>query len=244
MSKQLQEAARRLAASKNILVLTGAGISADSGIPTFRGKDGLWNNRRGEELASIDLLLEDPKLAWQWYDAMRVLISKNKPNPGHLALAALEKMRPDLALATQNIDGYHSDAGSRRVFELHGNFWRLRCMACGKMDENRQAPIKELPPKCACGGLLRPDIVLYGEQLPVEALEGAFARARESDFCLVVGTSCVVYPAALLPQAAKRNGAFLLEVNPENTQLSEYADMTINGTAAAVLPKLVHALQS
>ena len=239
MKDSFKAAAKRLKEAQKICVLTGAGISADSGVPTFRGKDGLWREMRGEELASIDLLEQNPLLAWQWYDAMRAVIAEKKPNPAHLALAQLQKKKPGLVLATQNIDGYHTAAGNKDVLELHGNFWRLSCMKCGKLSENRVAPMEKLPPKCVCGGLLRPDIVLYGEQLPAGALRLAFESARNCDLCLVVGTSCVVYPAALIPQEAKSAGAFILELNPESTPLSAYADLRLRGNAADILPQLI-----
>jgi NAD-dependent deacetylase len=239
MNDAIETAKLKLGKAKNVLVLTGAGISAESGVPTFRGTNGLWNNMSAEEVASIDTLNANPEMAWRWYDEMRGVIAANKPNPAHLALAQMEKKYRNFALATQNIDGYHTDAGSADVYELHGNFWKLHCMKCGAAQPNRAVPIGEIPPHCKCGGILRPDIVLFGEALPERAFKYSFAAAERCDVCIVIGTSCVVYPAALIPQIAKRNGAFLIEINPEKTALTPLADVSIHAPAAKTVPEFL-----
>jgi len=227
---------RRLAA------LTGAGISAESGVPTFRGNDGLWRKMDMAELFTPQALEEQPLLSWQLYDELRVKIAETRPNAGHRALAELAKER-QLAVITQNIDGLHQRAGSGEVFELHGTLWRLRCDTCGFREENTAAPLPALPPVCpGCSGVLRPDIVFFTESLPEAALAGAIRAAERCDLMLVIGTSGVVYPAAALPGAARSRGALLVEVNPEETALTYAMDYSIRATAAAALPWVATAL--
>jgi NAD-dependent deacetylase len=235
------EAARRLRAAESVLVVTGAGISAESGVPTFRGPEGLWRQYRPEDLATPAAFARDPKLVWEWYNWRRERIAPLKPNPAHHAVAALEARGRDFLLATQNVDGLHATAGSRRLVELHGTLWRLRCTVCRDVREDRRAPLPELPPRCACGGLLRPDVVWFGEVLPDDAVQKAFEAARRADVVLVIGTSSVVYPAASLPDVARQAGAYVVEVNPEPTPLTPLAHASIRGTAAAVVPSLVEA---
>ena len=239
MRDAIETVRQKLAKAKTVLTLTGAGISAESGVPTFRGTNGLWNNLSAEEVASIDTLQNNPELAWRWYDEMRGIIVANKPNPAHFALAEMEKKFKAFTLATQNIDGYHTAAGNTGVQELHGNLWQLSCMKCHAVSENRAFPIGVLPPRCKCGGILRPDIVLFGEALPTEAFERSFAAANHCDVCLVIGTSGVVYPAAMIPQIAKKNGAFLVEINPQDTPLTPLADIVLRGTAVDTVPALL-----
>ncbi|HUG53547.1 MAG TPA: NAD-dependent deacylase [Vicinamibacteria bacterium] len=233
------EVAARLRAADRVLVLTGAGVSAESGVPTFRGPGGLWRSHRPEDLATPEAFARDPALVWEWYAWRRQTIATLRPNPAHLALAAVEARSPHFLLATQNVDGLHQVAGSRRLVELHGSLWRLRCTTCGQSAEDGRVPLPELPPRCPCGARLRPDVVWFGEALPEHALGAAFAAAREADVVLVVGTSSLVYPAASLPQVARAAGAFVVEVNPEATPLTPLADVSLRGTAAAVVPTLV-----
>ena len=224
---------------QRVAVLTGAGISAESGVPTFRGEGGLWRQYRPEELATPEAFERDPRLVWEWYDWRRGLIGACQPNRAHHTLAEMEAQLPDFTLITQNVDGLHHMAGSRRVLELHGNIWRLRCLREGTSYEDRRTPLPELPPRCShCGALLRPDVVWFGEPLPSEILEAAFAAAAACQVMLVVGTSAVVQPAASLPLIARQNGAAIVEVNPQATPLSPFADLVLRQPAAQALPHL------
>jgi NAD-dependent deacetylase len=221
-----------------VTVLTGAGVSAESGVPTFRGADGLWRQYRAEDLATPEAFRRDPGLVWEWYDWRRQLIVRCQPNPAHHALADLEGRCPEFLLITQNVDGLHPRAGSRRIVELHGNLWRVRCLQDETTTENFEVPLPSLPPRCGCGGLLRPDVVWFGEALPAEALRQAFQAAESCDVFLVVGTSAVVQPAASLPLVAKRHGAYVVEVNLEPTPLTSMAHEAFHGKAGEILPRL------
>jgi NAD-dependent deacetylase len=234
-----KEVAARLRDARRVLVLTGAGISAESGVPTFRGAEGLWRQYRPEDLATADAFERDPRLVWEWYDWRRQRIAAAEPNAAHHALVALEARAPEFLLATQNVDGLHARAGSRRVRLLHGSLWHLRCIGCRRTTEDLRPSLPELPPRCACGSLCRPDVVWFGEALPRDVLYEAFAAAGKADVVLVVGTSSVVYPAAALPEAARAAGAFIIEVNPEETPLTRVASASLRGTAARVVPALV-----
>lgn len=223
---------------ESVIVLTGAGISAESGVPTFRGEGGLWRNFRPEQLATPDAFRRDPALVWEWYDWRRGLIAGCAPNAAHETLAEMEASLPDFTLITQNVDGLHQEAGSRAVLELHGNIWRARCTGCGRVTEDRQTPLPETPPHCPkCNSLLRPDVVWFGESLPPEVMEAAWAAAARCRLVLVIGTSAVVQPAASLPLAALRNGARLVEINPAETPLSVRAHEILRGPAAETLPR-------
>lgn len=232
------EARARLLSARRVLALTGAGISAESGVPTFRGHEGLWRQFRPEDLATPQAFARDPRLVWEWYASRRERIGAVRPNAGHEALARLEARVPEFLLATQNVDGLHALAGSRRLIELHGSIWQLRCVGCGLSREERSA-LGELPPRCACGALLRPGVVWFGENLPEDGLLKAFEAARAADVVVVVGTSSLVYPAAALPQAGLAGGAFVIEVNPEATPLSGLCQASLRGRAAELLPQLV-----
>ncbi len=226
-----------------VVVLTGAGISAESGIPTFRGKDGLWNKYSPTELATPEAFSRDPELVWKWYDWRRQLIAKAEPNDGHRTLAKMEELFPDFWLITQNVDGLHQRAGSKRVIELHGNIWKVRCVRCGEEGYDHRAPLPEIPPKCErCGGLLRPGVVWFGESLPMDALQRAYKLSEEADVFIVVGTSAQVYPAAELPLIAKRNGAKLIEVNPEETPITPHADVSLRESASTGLKRVLELL--
>ncbi|MEA3339336.1 MAG: NAD-dependent deacylase [Chloroflexota bacterium] len=221
----------------SVVVLTGAGVSAESGVPTFRGAGGLWRNFRPQQLATPDAFRRDPALVWEWYDWRRGLIGACTPNAAHEILAEMETALPDFTLITQNVDGLHLAAGNRNVLELHGNIWRTRCTGCGKVATDHRAPLPEIPPRCPeCGGLLRPDVVWFGESLPPGMLETAWAAAARCGLMLVVGTSAVVQPAASLPLAALENGARLVEINPAETPLSACAHEVIRAPAAEALP--------
>jgi len=235
----MEEVARALAASKSAVAFTGAGVSAESGVPTFRGAGGLWERYRPEELATPEAFERDPVLVWRWYKWRQELIYAADPNPAHLALAELERLGVLKAVITQNVDGLHRKAGSRRVVELHGNIWRVRCTSCGR-EFPVEKPVGEIPPRCPiCGGLLRPAVVWFGEPLPRGAWGEALSLASSADFMLVVGTSGAVYPAAHIPRIAKRNGAVIAVVDPGETALDDIADFKIRGKAAEILPRLV-----
>ena len=227
--------------AQRVSVLTGAGISAESGIPTFRGDEGLWKQFRPEELASMDGFLANPRIVWEWYRFRRDVIGGAQPNDGHLALARWESLIPGFTLITQNVDGLHTRAGNRNLIELHGNLWRDRCLECGRTVEASEEVISgqaELP-ECNCGGRLRPDVVWFGEMLPEDEWRRADEAASLCDLFLAVGTSAVVHPAAGLPRLAKTRGAVLVEINPEATPLSGWADYTLFGPAGQVLPELL-----
>lgn len=228
----------RIKNAERIAVLTGAGISAESGIPTFRGADGLWKQFRAEELATPQAFQRDPKLVWEWYDWRRQKCAQAVPNPGHLALAELERIAPHFTLITQNVDGLHALAGSKHILELHGNIWRMRCVACEAMRESREPLGGELP-HCDCGALMRPDIVWFGEALPQQVLSEAFSCARSAEVFLSVGTSAWVMPACQLPVVAKQSGAYVVEVNLEKTPISEMVDEAHHRKAGEILPSLL-----
>jgi NAD-dependent deacetylase len=233
-----------LAGVERIAVLTGAGISAESGVPTFRGPDGLWRQYRAESLATPEAFDRDPVLVWQWYDWRRGLIAAVEPNAGHRVLAGWEKLFGDLTVITQNVDGLHRKAGSQNVLELHGNIWRTRCTRDGTVREDRESPFRTIPPLCpACGALLRPDIVWFGESLDPRVLDRALEASAACQAMFVIGTSSIVQPAASLPIRAAGVGAKLIEINPERTPLSDRADVFIQGKAGEILPDLDRALR-
>ena len=229
----------RLNRSKSITVLTGAGISADSGVPTFRGPEGLWKNFRPEELASPEAFARNPKLVWEWYDWRRKLLSTKSPNPAHITLATFEKHVENFWLITQNVDGLHTTAGSRKLSEIHGNIWKVRCTACGRISQNHDVPII-YPPTCkSCGGLLRPHIVWFGESLAPEDLDASYTALRTCEILLIIGTSGVVYPAASFAPIAKNQGALVVEVNLDPTPHSSIIDVSFQGRAKDVVPLLL-----
>ncbi|MEW6387933.1 MAG: NAD-dependent deacylase [Thermodesulfobacteriota bacterium] len=239
----LPELARRLRASQRVVVLTGAGISQESGIPTFRGPEGLWRNFRPEDLATPQAFKKDPLLVWEWYDWRRGRIATARPNAAHLALAALEAEIPDFLLLTQNVDGLHRQAGSRRLLEIHGSIWEVRCTGCGITREDRRHPLP-LPPQCPeCGSLLRPNVVWFGEALDPEIIKTSQAALLQAQVMLVVGTSGVVQPAASFALLAKERGARLAEINPVPTPLTPYSDFLCPGKAGEVLPALLQCLE-
>jgi NAD-dependent deacetylase len=238
----IQQVADKLKSSTSVVVLTGAGISQESGVPTFRGADGLWKNFRAEDLATPEAFEKDPELVWKWYDWRRSLIKPLKPNPAHYALAELEKRIEDFTLVTQNVDGLHRAAGSRNPVEMHGTLWRVRCLECNMRFENREVPIKILPRCEACGGLLRPDVVWFGEAIDTEILHAIYSCLERVQAMLVVGTSGMVQPAASFGLVAKRAGAVVVEFNRSKTPQSPFFDFSFQGKAGETLPKLVGSL--
>lgn len=237
--------AKRLRQASRVVVLTGAGVSAESGVPTFRdAQTGLWEQYRAEDLASPDAFRRNPRLVWDWYAWRRELVCQAQPNAGHYALAELERIIPEFTLITQNVDSLHHRAGSHNVIELHGNIARIICADERVIIESWDDSGEE-PPRCPhCGGLLRPDVVWFGEPLPKSALARAMAASRECEVFLVVGTSSQVYPAAELPYYALESGAVVIEINPTTTSLSTRCTATIQGPSGTVLPELLNAVTS
>ncbi len=238
-SAMIQALKARLARATAVTVLTGAGISADSGIPTFRGADGLWKNYRPEALASPEAFAQDPQLVWEWYNWRRELIATKKPNPAHHALAVLENRVGYFWLITQNVDGLHSLAGSQRLSEIHGNIWNVRCTQCGQITVNRDVPIAIVPRCATCQGRLRPHIVWFGESLDPVDLQKSFEALRTCEVLLIIGTSGVVSPAASFGPVAKEHGAFVAELNWEPTPHSDLVDLAIRGSAKDLVPQLL-----
>ncbi len=235
-----EKAAEALARARAVAVVSGAGVSAESGVPTFRSMGGLWEQHPIEEVATPEGFQRNPRLVWEFYEARRGNMGSVEPNPGHRAIAEMEKLYDDFSVITQNVDGLHRQAGSTRVLELHGSLWRARCAAdCGRMLDPFPYPAPEVPPRCKCGALLRPDVVWFGEALPNDVWSEGIALACASDVTLVVGTSGVVYPAAAIPLEAQMHGAFTIEVNPEPTELTSRLDVSLRGPSGEVLPRLL-----
>ena len=240
MQEIVQELAEMIGKASRIVAFTGAGISAESGVPTYRGEGGVWNKYDPTVYAHIDYFMKDPTLYWSFFHDVRYdVLRKAKPNEAHLALARLEKAGKLKAVITQNIDGLHQLAGSRKVLELHGSTRDIYCLECGRhftIDELHEMLIRQNPPPCAhCGGMLRPAVVFFGEGLPRDVLEEATEDAMKCDLMIAIGSSLVVYPAALLPERAKRSGARLAIINHDPTPLDEIADLVISASAAEVL---------
>jgi NAD-dependent deacetylase len=229
-----------LQSAESVCVLTGAGISAESGVETFRGSNGLWSKLKPEELASFDAFMRNPELVWEWYNYRKKIIHDVKPNPAHFALACMKELVRDFTLVTQNIDNLHIRAGSTNVLELHGNMERSYCIGCGKFATIVEVSLEQKVPHCpSCNGLIRPDIVWFGEMLPEGVFEAATESANRCELFLTVGTSAVVYPAASLPLTARKNGAYVVEINMERTEISHSVHETLLGKAGEILPQLV-----
>ncbi len=239
-SKKLIEKIRQ---SKKVVVLTGAGISAESGVPTFRGEEGLWKKYKPEELASFDAFMRNPELVWEWYVFRKELIDKVQPNPGHDALFRMEQLYPEFTLITQNVDGLHRKAGNQNILELHGNIMRSRCANCGIKSDRVEIKSDGELPRCVCGGLMRPDVVWFGEMLPEEILYKAFKATENCELFCTIGTSAVVQPAASLPVTAKEYGAFVVEINTESTIISHRVDESLIGPSGEILPKLLEYIE-
>jgi NAD-dependent deacetylase len=239
----IQRAAELLFSARKGVAVTGAGVSAESGIPTFRGAGGLWSQYDPVKVASLDNFMRDPSAYWRVAKERGPAVLAARPNPGHHALAGLEKAGRLVALVTQNTDGLHQDSGSRHVIELHGSGRMVQCLDCGGREKRAdvQARLdKEMPPRCGmCGGVfLKPTVVLFGEAMPIDAVEEAFALARAADVMLVVGSSLVVYPAAHVPLASVEAGAALIVINAEPTPIDRFAEVVIRGRSGEVLPEL------
>lgn len=239
MEDKIKEAKAIIDNASSITVLTGAGISAESGIPTFRGEDGLWRKFRSEELATQEAFQRDPKLVWEWYDWRRGLVKEAMPNPGHYALVNLENEKTNFTLVTQNIDGLHQLTGNRNIIEMHGNLWQIRCTSCGVVEENHDVPLKEIHPKCKnCDALGRPNVVWFGEMIPMSIIDNILIAIDKCQVMLIVGTSGIVEPAASMGLVAKHTGKTVIEVNLETTPNSSHYDISILGKSGEILPML------
>jgi NAD-dependent deacetylase len=234
----------RLAAATHVVAFTGAGISAESGVPTFRGDDGIWKKFKPEELANMSAFMKNPDLVWEWYAHRRAVIGTTVPNAGHRALVRLAELVPHCTVVTQNVDNLHRRAGSTGVIELHGNIERSYCMTCGAPFDHAGANETGVPSCLKCGGRVRPDVVWFGEALPEDEWEEAVRAAQTADIFFSIGTSAVVYPAASLPLLGKRSGAYLVEINPDETPLTPMADAYLPGTSGDVLPRIVEGLET
>lgn len=224
----------------SVTVFTGAGISAESGVPTFRGDEGIWKKFKPEELANFDAFMSNPELVWEWYKQRKNIIDSIQPNRGHYALAEMERRHKHFSLITQNIDNLHRKAGSTIIHELHGNIERNYCTGCGKYYSHEFILQQERAPRCgSCNSLIRPDVVWFGELLPVEEWNASVDAAEHAEIFFSIGTSAIVFPAASLPVMAKRNGAYLVEINIEPTELSEKADEVLLGTSGDILQRLL-----
>jgi NAD-dependent deacetylase len=236
ISEELRE---RFARANNVVILTGAGVSAESGVPIFRGggQSAMWKGMSFDMISSAGMLARDLPAVWEWFNFRRGLLGALKPNFAHEAIARWQKGFRDLTVVTQNIDGLHQAAGARNVIELHGNIWRARCFECGSRYDVRELEFDNGVPVCFdCGGNLRPDVVLFGEMLPAGAFEAAAKKAQACELCFVIGTSAVVYPAASIPEIARAVSAYVVEVNPERTALSDLCDEVLTGKAGEILP--------
>ncbi|MBN2602309.1 MAG: NAD-dependent deacylase [Candidatus Marinimicrobia bacterium] len=234
-------AIQKLKQAERLVVLTGAGVSAESGIPTFRGEEGLWKKLSPEELASFEAFYNNTAVVSEWYQHRREIIHNTEPNPGHHALAELQKLAPTFDLITQNVDGLHQRAGSSDVVELHGNIMENYCVNCNLQysQEEFDDIFRHNPnhiPHCYCGGLIRPNVVWFGEALPEESIEKAYQASKQSDVFLSVGTSAQVSPASNLPRVAKQNNSYLIEINKTVTAISDIVDLHLEGLSGEILP--------
>ena len=245
MNDKISILAEALQKAKRVTALTGAGISVESGIPAFRGSQGLWAKYDPMEYAHIDAFMQNPGKVWKMLLELAELVRSAKPNKAHYALAQLEKFVQFSAVITQNIDNLHQEAGSSHVIEFHGNGKRIKCLSCGESYHQDEVPVHTLPPTCTCGGILKPDVVFFGEMIPWRASMEAAAEAQACDLIIVIGTSAVVAPASSIPITAKERGAKVMEINPEPTPLTDYvADISIHLSASEALSEVVRLLES
>jgi NAD-dependent deacetylase len=243
MEDLIKRAALDIIKAKTVVALTGAGMSAESGIPTFRDPGGFWEKYDPEVYANIDTFFSQPEKPWQMVKGFDRQV-KAKPNLGHLALAEMENLGFLNEIITQNVDNLHQEAGSTDVVEFHGNLRRGVCLACGKYYKWEEISLEKLPPRCECNGILKPDAVFFGEQIPQEAFQRSYEASRNCRLMLVVGTSAVVYPAASIPQIAKQAGAMVVEINPEPTPLTDVvSDYIIRGKSGVILPEIVQEIK-
>jgi NAD-dependent deacetylase len=243
LSIQLNSILHIFEPESKIVILTGAGMSEESGIPTFRGKDGLWTRYDPAVFATAEAVRLRLDKVWKMHDELRQLVASKRPNPGHYAIAEFEEYFNNLTIITQNVDNYHQDAGSSNVLEVHGNAWRVKCVVEDKSWTDKTQHFDVLPPKCNCGSPLRPDVVFFDEPLDKDVIDSAFTAANAADIIMVIGTSCVVYPAAYIPVLGKQSGAKLIEINQEFTPITSLADASIMGKSGKILPDLLKLLK-
>lgn len=242
----LSNFAYKIKSTRKVVVLTGAGVSKESGLDTFRDVCGYWSKYNPYELASPQGFQQNPLLVWQWYQARRNRAKQAQPNPGHIALAQMEEIFPEFFLFTQNVDRLHHRAGSKKVYELHGNIFDSHCFSCGA---NYDKPFEigddetTIPHCHRCGGLIRPSVVWFGESLPVDVLSLAYEQTRNCDLFFTIGTSTEVYPAADLPYLAKSSGAFVVEINPNETSFTRYADLSYREKSGEILPSILKTIK-
>jgi len=235
----LERAAEIILSSRYLIALTGAGISAESGIPTFRGKGGLWEKYRPEELATPEAFARNPKLVWEWYAWRINLIQNAQPNPAHIALAELEKLGVLKVVITQNVDNLHERAGTKNLIKIHGDIFTVWCIKCSYEEKISETP-RDLPIRCPkCGGLMRPGVVWFGEPIPPNVLTRVYEEAERADAILVIGTSGVVMPAGAIPRIVKGNGGKIIEINIEETVITPIADVSLRGKAGEILPSVL-----
>jgi len=237
----MEEVIERIASATRVLILTGAGVSAESGVPTFRGGGETWRGMPFEQLSSAEMVKRDLPLVWEWFDYRRSVVARHEPNAGHkaIAIAQISGRFLEFTLVTQNIDGLHNTAGSINLIELHGNIHQARCLSCGHLLSLSEIPNDERPPMCPeCFDSMRPHVVLFGEALNEDELLAVYENAARCEVCIVVGTSAVVYPANMIPRIAKREGATVIEINTDETELSSLADFSLKGAAGEMLPVL------
>ena len=240
MNGEIAKVVETLGRANSIAILTGAGISAESGVPTFRGGGGtaVWKGMRFDQISSAEMVRRDLPAVWEWFDYRRGVLRECEPNPAHFAIAEWQERFGSLTLVTQNIDGLHRAAGSSDVIEVHGNINRSRCVSCSTVFQMERDTVPHDPDLCECGSPVRPDVVLFGEMLPQGAYERGAAAAASCDVFLTIGTSALVYPAAMLPEIARKSGAVVVEVNPEGTPLTAMCDVSLRGKAGEILPLL------
>lgn len=240
MATPIDRAQNALDCAESVLVITGAGISAESGVPTFRGASGLWKNFDPAKVATPEAFERDPAFVWSWYDARRAQLKDKRPNPGHVALARLEERVPHFFLLTQNVDDLHEQAGSKNLAHIHGSIWQVRCTREGDVSDHRIAPLPEIPPRCqSCGALLRPNVVWFGEIInenAVDAIERFIAEQGEIDVILIVGTEAHFGYIAYWAQRARGKSGILIEINLEETDFSAAADIHLRGPSGEILP--------
>lgn len=239
MKEKIIQIIRHLKAANSVVVFTGAGVSAESGVPTFRDKNGIWSKFNPVELANFEAFMRNPDLVTEWYSERRKIMNGVKPNPGHYAIAEMEKIFKDFCVITQNVDNLHIRAGNKKVYELHGNIERNYCIECGKAsDLSNFYPDKV--PRCDCGGFIRPDVVWFGEMLPEKQYQKAYNASLHCDVFITVGTSAIVYPAAGLPFIAKQSGAFVIEINTQKTEFTLKSSISLFGKSGEILPLILN----
>lgn len=229
--------------ARRVAVLTGAGVSAESGVPTFRGENGIWRKMDPQELASLTAFMRNPELVWEWYNYRKKVVNEVQPNPGHFALVMMEKYYANFTLITQNVDDLHRRAGSENILELHGNITRSYCLNCKTYYSDIKVTEFPQAPRCQCGGLIRPDVVWFGEMLPQREIKLAAEAARKSELFFSIGTTAEVQPAGSLPIEALENGAYVVEINPDPTVISDHVHECVRGKSGVILPKLIDAIQ-